>query len=68
LLGAVAAREIGDGAGDFQDAVVGTGAEGKLLHCLLEHLAERGVERDVSADLRVAHAGVGGELGPGEAR
>jgi hypothetical protein len=35
---------------------------------VLQHLAERGVERDVRAHLRVAHAGVGGEFGAGEAR
>jgi hypothetical protein len=67
LLDAVAAREVGDGAGDFQDAVVGAGGQRELLHRLLEHFPERGVERDMGADLRVAHAGVGRELRPGEA-
>ena len=66
LLDAVAAREVGDGAGDFQDAVVGAGGQRELLHRLLEHFPERGVERDMGADLGVAHAGVGGELGPRE--
>ena len=64
LLDAVASGQVRDGAGDFQDAVVGASAERELFHRLLEHFAERGVERDVGADLRVAHAGVGRELSP----
>ena len=67
LLDAVAGGEVGDGAGDFQNAVVGAGAERELFHRLLEHFAERGVERDVGANLRMAHAGVGRELRAGEA-
>lgn len=31
--------EVGDGAGDFEDAVVGAGREGELLHGLLEVVA-----------------------------
>ena len=62
LLDAVASGQVRDGAGDFQDAVVGAGAKRELLHRLLEHFAQRGVERDMRAHLRVAHAGVGREL------
>jgi hypothetical protein len=35
---------------------------------VLEHFGERSVERDMRADLRVAHAGIGRELGAGEPR
>ncbi len=62
LLDTVGGSEIGNGAGDFQDAVVGAGGERKLFHRLLEHFTERGVERNVRADLRMAHARVGREL------
>ena len=37
----VDAGEIGDGAGDFQDAIVGAGGERELLHGLLQEIAER---------------------------
>ena len=58
--------EVGDGAGDFEDAVVRAGGEGELFHGLLEELAGFGVYRAVLADLRVRHAGVaGGEAGGG---
>ena len=67
LLNAVAGGKVCDGAGDFQDSVVGTGAERELFHRVLQHLAERSVERDVGAHLRVAHAGVGGDFGSDEA-
>ncbi len=68
LLDAVASGQVRNGAGDFQDAVVGAGAKRELLHRLLEHFAQRGVERDMRAHLCVAHACVGRELASREAR
>ena len=48
--------EIGDGAGDFEDAVVGAGGKRELLHRLLEQIAEGGVDRAVFGDVRMRHA------------
>jgi hypothetical protein len=63
---AVGVGEVGDGAGDFEDAVVGAGGEGELFHGLLEELAGFGINGAVGADLGVGHAGVaGGEAGGG---
>lgn len=60
--------EVGDRAGDFQDAVIRTSGEGELFHRVLEEVAERAVDRAVFADLRVGHAGVGGDFAAGKAR
>ncbi|MEY4487817.1 MAG: hypothetical protein RIQ79_325 [Verrucomicrobiota bacterium] len=60
---AFAGGEVCDGAGDFQDAVVGACGERELLHRLLEQVAEGRIERDMRADLRVRHARVGGGAG-----
>ena len=51
--------EIGDGAGDFQDAVVGPGAEVQLGHRHLHHAFGVGVQLAVRFDLAVAHPRVG---------
>jgi hypothetical protein len=40
----VVAGQVGDGAGDFQNAVVGPGAEMQLLHCLFQGCRGFGVE------------------------
>ena len=53
------AGEVGDGAGDFEDAVVGAGGEVHLLHGLFEVDLGFGIERAVFADLFRAHRGVG---------
>lgn len=54
--------EVGDGAGNLEDAVVGAGGEGEFFHGLLEKVAEGGIDRAVLADLGVGHAGVDGRL------
>ena len=63
----VGAGEVGDGARDLEDAVVGAGGEVELLHGLLEKLAERRIDGAMLADLRVRHAGVGAGARAGEA-
>ena len=65
---AVGGREIGNGAGDFQDTIVGAGGEMELLHRLLEEIAELGVDGTVLADLSLGHAGIGGGFGASESR
>ena len=60
------AREIGDRAGDFENAIVGARGEAELLHRLLQEIAERGIDRAVFADVRVGHAGVGGDFRAGK--
>ena len=64
---AIGSRKVGDGAGDFENAVVGTGGERELLHRLLEEVAEGRVDHAGGADLRVSHAGVGRGARAGEA-
>ena len=54
--------EIGQGAGDFQNAVVGAGGEVHLLHGVLQVAGAFGIELAVSANLTSAHGGVGGEF------
>ena len=54
--------EVGDGAGDLEDAVIGAGREVELLHCLLQQIAEGGVERTMVADQGMRHPGVGGDF------
>jgi len=51
--------EVGDGAGDFEDAVVGAGAEALLLHGFFEDALGVAGELAVEADLLGAHLGVG---------
>ena len=57
---AVTGREIGDGARDFENAVVGTGAEVEILHGMAEHFERGVVEGAEFFDLAVRHAGIGG--------
>jgi hypothetical protein len=59
--------EVGDGAGDFEDAVVGAGAEALLLHGALEQALGVGGELAEGADLLGGHLGVG-EDGSGAGR
>ena len=49
-LDRVGAFEVGDGAGDFQDAVVGAGAEALLGHGAFEQAFAIGGERACGAD------------------
>ena len=58
--------QIGNGARDFQDAIVGAGGEAELLHRLLQEIAERGVDHAMFADVRIGHAGVGGDFRAGK--
>lgn len=58
-LDVLGAREVGDRPCDLEDAVVGAGGEGELLHRLLEEIAERGFQGAVSAKLGLGHASVG---------
>lgn len=67
-LDALARGEVCDGAGDFQDAIIGAGRKGELLHRLLEQIAERRIERDELPDLRMGHAGVARDRGAAKAR
>src|SRR5215470_3634604 len=50
--------QIGNGAGDFQDAVVGAGAQALLLHGSLQQALAVGVQLTVCSDLARAHLGV----------
>ena len=62
-LNFVGARQVGDGAGHFQDAVVGAGAEAEALHGGFEQLAAgRAYLANVFHHLR-GHHGVGVHLG-----
>lgn len=51
--------EVGDGAGDFEDAVVGAGGESLLEHGAFEEFFGVGRELAVSANLAGGHLGVG---------
>ena len=65
--GGVGAGQVGDGARDLEDAVVGARGEVQLFHGLLQEPAEGGVGSAVRADLRMRHAGVDGGARAGEA-
>lgn len=57
--------EVGDGARDFEDAVVGARAELQLAHREAEHFLARGVEPAVSLELGIGHLGVRPALAAG---
>ena len=50
--------QVGDGPGDFENAVVGAGGKCKFLHGVLELLAKRCVEGAVFTDVGLLHAAV----------
>ncbi len=56
------AFQVGDGAGNFEDAVVGAGGEALLLHGAFEQAFGVGAEFAVGADLAGGHLGVGEDL------
>ena len=56
------AGEVGDGAGDFEDAIVGAGAEVEIGHRELQKFERRVVENAVGFEFPAAHAGVAGDL------
>ena len=61
----VASRKISDGAGYFQDPVVGAGAEVQIAHGVLEEFVPAVVEAAVFLELGMTHACVAGHfLGP----
>ena len=69
-LDGVGGGEVGDGAGDFEDAVEGAGGKVELGHCHLDEGAGLGRELLLAAlaDLAGAECGVGGSRGVGRAR
>ena len=62
VLGAdvVGSVDVGDGAGEAEDFVVGAGGEAKLVHGLAEESFASFIKRTVAADGAGSHAGVGG--------
>jgi hypothetical protein len=60
---AVGALEVGDRAGDFEDAIVGAGAEVVFGHRVLEEGQRGVVERAVGLQLARAHPRVAGDAG-----
>jgi hypothetical protein len=67
-LDGVGGGEVGDGAADFEDAVVGAGAEVEFVHGLFQHGGTFGAEGAELLEGAVGHAGVGFVFGSGEAR
>ena len=61
-----AAREVGDGACDFEDAIVGAGAEVEAFHGHPQHVLGVGAEGAVFAELLGGHAGVDSNLAGAE--
>ena len=59
---ALAGCQIGYGAGDFKNAVVGARAEVEVFHSVAEHFERGVVERAEFFDLAVGHPGVGGSF------
>ena len=55
----LAAGQIGDGPGDFEDAVPGTGRQVKLGGCLLQQFATGRVGLAAGIDLLAAQPGIG---------
>ena len=65
---ALLTREIGDGAGQLQHAVVGTRRESHLAYRLPQQHLSRIVEGGVLAQLFRSHVGIGQQRGASEAR
>lgn len=63
----IGSRQIGDGAGDFQELVVGAGGDVELLHGLMEQRVRLGGHGAGRADLAVAQLRVGQQAGGFEA-
>ena len=51
----VAVREVGDGAGDLQDARVGAGAQAEATHGAIEEVGAGRVRTGVRVELARAH-------------
>ncbi len=56
--------EVGDGADDFEDPVLGAGAELEVFHGVAEHLLSGGIQRTELFHLAAAHAGIAGGFLP----
>ena len=63
----VAIGEVGDGAGELEDAVEGAGGELETLGGGLEEGLRGGIYNAVFADLSWPHVGVAGDAAAGEA-
>ena len=57
-LDALAAGEVGDGAGDLDDALVGTGGEVEVGHGALKHLVAGSIQLSVLVQEGGIHLGV----------
>ena len=55
--------QVGDGSGDFEDAVVGPGGEAQALHGHLEQALGLGTRGAVLLDEPGRHVGVGVDAG-----
>ena len=62
----IGSLQVGDGAGDLQDAVVGAGAKSEFLHRHFQHVLAILVQGAVGADQTRVHPGVAGDLAAGE--
>ena len=60
--------EVGDGAGDFEDAIMRAGAELELFHGHSEHGFALDAEGAKFAELLGAHAGIGAHFPRAKAR
>ena len=58
------AFQIGEGAGHFEDPVVGAGGEIEMFHRLLEELGRFGIESAVELYEPRRHGGIGSDAGP----
>ena len=59
-LDVIALAKVGDCAGDFQDPVVGAGAQVELFRGVAQHLLCGRIELAKFFDLAVAHFGIAG--------
>lgn len=57
-LHVLAASQVGDGAGDLQDATVGTGGEGETLHRHAKHIHARLVGLGEEVNHALTHLGI----------
>ena len=60
----LAAFEVGDGAGNFQDAAVGTGGEFEALHCHAQHVHRGGIGLCKLVEHAFGHLGIAVDASP----
>ena len=58
----VTSRKVSDGAGDFQDPVIGTGAEVEIGHCVLEKFIAPVIETAMLLEVCMGHPGIAGDF------